>query len=272
MKLKIVDLLNTPLSEIVNCIIISFKNYSEEMPTDIEFYKRKFDINRVNYEYSYGIFVKDELVAFVINGIDESNGRLTAFNLGTGVVPSYRGLRLIDKIYDTSIPILKSNQISTCLLEVIKENEKAIHVYKRIGFKIGRTIQYFEGYCSSKNIISKVVEITFEASWVKFHTNENLNRWENQYEGILRSKLFSKTYLVCDLNNNEIGYFTINDQNKRVIRFVSTQIHTMLNAIAQITEKIKISCYKENDIELISYLKSNNFELVDEDYEMKLEL
>ena len=62
--------------------------------------------------------------------------KFTAFNSGTGVVPKYRGRRIVKQLYDFAIPELLKRGVEKCGLEVIKENEKAIKAYRRVGFEI----------------------------------------------------------------------------------------------------------------------------------------
>ncbi len=55
-------------------------------------------------------------------GVDEHYGKLTAHNDGTGVIPTYRGNQLVDKMYEVAIPRFKAKGIEQCTLEVIQEN------------------------------------------------------------------------------------------------------------------------------------------------------
>src|SRR3954465_14308675 len=72
---------------------------------------------RVNYDMSFGMFDGGRLVAFIIFGIDTLNGKLTAYNAGTGVIPAHRGQRLVKKLYDHALPILKAAGVQQSTLE-----------------------------------------------------------------------------------------------------------------------------------------------------------
>jgi ribosomal protein S18 acetylase RimI-like enzyme len=108
---------------------MAFDGYFVKMPDSLDYWATRFKQARVNYHYSFGVFDASRLVAFIIQGMDIHDGQLTAFNTGTGVLPAYRGQKLVDRLYDHAIPRLKERGIQKCQLEVIQENERAIRVY-----------------------------------------------------------------------------------------------------------------------------------------------
>jgi len=136
---------NIEFDIIVDCFLKSFANYFVDIPSDKNYYKERWKIAKVNYGLSYGMFDGEKLVGFILNAIDERNCVKIAFNTGTGVLPEYRGKRIVKSIYDYAIPDLKNNGVSKCSLEVIIENTKAVNIYKRIGFDICKTFNCFSG-------------------------------------------------------------------------------------------------------------------------------
>ena len=102
--MQIKSLQHISLEQIVECLLIAFEGYFVHMPTELSYWDNRFRAARVDYGLSFGVFDDDRLVAFIIQGIDIHNGEMTAFNTGTGVVPEYRGLQLVDKIYAHAIP------------------------------------------------------------------------------------------------------------------------------------------------------------------------
>ena len=111
---------------IADCFLKSFANYYVKVPTDKNYYKNRWEMAKVDYALSYGMFDGEKLIGFIINAIDNRNGKRIAFNTGTGVLPEYRGRGIVKSIYDFAIPDLKNSGITKCLLEVIIENIKAI--------------------------------------------------------------------------------------------------------------------------------------------------
>ena len=130
---------------IIDCFLKSFENYYVEVPSDKNYYKKRWEIAKVDFTLSYGMFDGENIVGFIIHAIDNRHGKKIAFNTGTGVIPEYRGRRIVQAIYDFAIPDLKMNGITQCALEVIIENHKAIKSYQRVGFEICKTYNCFSG-------------------------------------------------------------------------------------------------------------------------------
>lgn len=97
-----------------------------------------------NPALSFGAFVDDSIVAFTFNGIGKrSDGKLTAYDTGTGTVKEFRGQGLAKKIFTHSMPLLKEAGVENYLLEVLQHNEKALKIYKGLGFEILREFSFF---------------------------------------------------------------------------------------------------------------------------------
>ncbi|WP_205504054.1 GNAT family N-acetyltransferase [Rufibacter psychrotolerans] len=82
-------------------------------------------------------------VGFILNALGDWQGRKTAYNGGTGVVPEARGQALAERMYQFCLPVLQQEGVEQCLLEVIKENTRAFLVYQRLGFEVVRHFRCF---------------------------------------------------------------------------------------------------------------------------------
>ena len=80
----------------------------------------------------------NKIVAFTLNGIGYFNRIPTAYDTGTGTLKNYRGKGLATKIFEYSIPYLKSANVKQYLLEVLQYNTKAVSVYRKLGFEVIR--------------------------------------------------------------------------------------------------------------------------------------
>lgn len=134
------NLATTSISEITKAFNQAFADYIIQFTASEEYLHNRWKAAGVDYSLSFGSFVKDQLVGFIIHGFDQWNGRKTAFNMGTGVIPEHRGKKIVKKLYNYSIPILKNYGIEQCLLEVIQENNKAIKAYRSVGFEEKREL------------------------------------------------------------------------------------------------------------------------------------
>lgn len=79
----------------------------------------------------------DRIVAFTLNGIDGTS----AYDSGTGVVPSHRRRGLAAKMMNESFHLLASQGCTRYVLEVIDANAGAIALYRSLGFEETRGLQ-----------------------------------------------------------------------------------------------------------------------------------
>ena len=94
-------------------------------------------------DLSFGAFEDRKLVAFTFNGIGSFRGIGTAYDTGTGTLPEFRGKGLAGKIFEASIPFLREAGVEQYLLEVLQHNEKAVSLYRKLGFRVTREFNYF---------------------------------------------------------------------------------------------------------------------------------
>ncbi|WP_108808128.1 GNAT family N-acetyltransferase [Aquimarina spinulae] len=260
---------------IIDCFLISFKNYFVEMPTDLEYYKERWDNAKVRFDLSYGMFDDEKLVGFIINGIDKRNGDLIAFNTGTGVIPEYRGKKIVQSIYEYALKDLKQNGITLCSLEVIKENTIAIKSYENVGFEKCKNYKCFKGKIQIEN--EKVVELN-EIDFNQFDMinlpNQEYYSWDNHKNSI---KDGNYRYFQVLRDQTPESYFVINPVNGYLAQF------DLLNkdelgwdrlflGIKSICETVKINNIDTRLIKKINYLNSIHVENIIDQYEMELRI
>jgi ribosomal protein S18 acetylase RimI-like enzyme len=99
--------------------------------------------NGVDFESTVGAFDGDRMVAVTIVGVDEWKGQACAYDIGTGVIPAYRGRGVARRMFDFVAPVLRDRGVRTFVLEVIQENEPAIKAYRAAGFEVTREFDCF---------------------------------------------------------------------------------------------------------------------------------
>ncbi|HPE70160.1 MAG TPA: GNAT family N-acetyltransferase [Thermotogota bacterium] len=204
----------------------------------------------VDYALSFGCFEKDRLVGFMYHGIDERNGKKTAFNVGTGVVPKHRGKRLVQAMYHFAFPLLKQAGVERCGLEVIRSNEKAIRAYKSVGFGITRELECFSGEIQVGSAPEQlVVEIQPVEQLAQLDLSPFQNyppSWENRTIAVLRNANLFRLLLLRE--SDEVrGYAVIKPQPGQVAQFgVHKQYRgkgfgrALFREIASISPKVSI--------------------------------
>lgn len=94
-------------------------------------------------ELSVGVFEDERMVAFTLNGFGTWSSRPAAYDTGTGVIPSHRGLKLATEMMQFSDSALREAGAETYILEVIDTNERAMRLYEKSGFRVTRRLQCF---------------------------------------------------------------------------------------------------------------------------------
>lgn len=135
---------NIPQSTLTNCFNDGFSDYVIDIRATDTYLSERWKLGGVDFSLSGGAWIGDKLVGIVIIMVAEVNGTLTAFNGATCVRPEARGQAATKRIFDFLIPKFKEKGILKAQLEVLEENNRAIAVYKKIGFDINRKLLCFK--------------------------------------------------------------------------------------------------------------------------------
>ncbi len=273
-SIEIKNLKETPLKDIVECLLEAFDGYFVQMPSDVAYWRKRYQGARVDFEYCYGAFDKGKLVAFIINGVDRLNGHLTAFNTGTGVLPAYRGRQLVDKIYAYAIPLLKEKGITKCVLEVIQDNARAIRVYQRIGFAIQRNLNCYKGTLSESEQVPKIKKIDFSELQELGYPKHNFYSWDHTNDALVQLGKEYETYTVVDPANQLLGYFIINPTNGRLaqVEVETEDFATITAAISQVAKEVRIVNVDDRRVDLIENLLTYGLQNTINQYEMEMDI
>jgi hypothetical protein len=247
------------------------------MPGD--FWKKRWASDRVDFRYSYGMFDEDKLVGFIINGIDFRGGVKTAFNAGTGVLPAYRGRRIVKELYTHALPEFKAQRVQSCALEVITKNENAIKAYQSVGMGITKTYKCYGGTfdipsTSNSNIFFKKIN---NPKWDLYNNfNTFGHAWGNSQQAII----LNHNYDYHEMWQGTIlkGYFIMNPKNGTIAQFEikgndwSAFGDVMFSKIASIQSKIKINNQDDRNRKKVAYLQKIKLSNVIDQYEMEMDL
>ena len=273
--MKISNLSKVSLEELVDCFLLAFENYYVKMPTDKQYYENRWKAAGVNYELSYGMFNGGRLVGFIIHAVDERLGMKTAFNTGTGVIPEFRGQRIVQKIYEKALPDLKYNGVERSTLEVIQENVKAIRAYQGVGFEITREYSCFSGkFETNHDWEIQLVQIDkkdFDWSSVP---NPSFYSWDFQRETVERGK--NEFYQVLYDSKPE-SFFIFNPESKFVAQFDSfskdkNSWNRLFQGIHQVSEEVRIINVDNRLKDKLDIIQKVGVPLTVKQYEMELDL
>lgn len=271
--MKVQHLGNTDFEVIMACFHSAFENYYVKMPTDNDFYKQRWKAAGVRFDLSYGMFYDGKLVGFIINAIDNRQGELTAYNSGTGVIPEYRGKRIVKSIYDYAIPELLKNGITKCQLEVITTNDKAIKSYEGIGFKICKHYKCFKGRLTVKKQNNfDLKKVSYQLVDWNTLPNQAFYSWDNQKESLAKGNY---EYYQVFVDDKIQSYFVMNAESGYVAQFEVledslSQWQNLFSAIQSINQEIRINNIDDRLTQKIKAVETTGLENTVDQFEMEL--
>jgi ribosomal protein S18 acetylase RimI-like enzyme len=133
------------VERIANTINQAFADYLIPMQVTVAQLELKMKQEQIDLAWSAGAFNDDELVGFILHGYRDSGGKRLLYNAGTAVVPEWRGLQLTERMYRWVTDRATPAGVHAISLEVISGNDKAIHVYEKIGFRKSRHLVSWKG-------------------------------------------------------------------------------------------------------------------------------
>lgn len=180
----------------------------------------------------------------MIHAVDQRDGELIAFNTGTGVLPAYRGRRIVKTMYENAIPALKQQGFSKCALEVITQNDRATKAYESVGFRITRTLKCYRGEFQAKQTTPfQLRSLPLKSIDWNSYPNQSKYSWDNHatiiaegayafYEVMVEEE--PSSFFVID---PESGYIPQLD----VLSPTPNAWATLFSAIQSISPSIKIN-------------------------------
>ena len=132
------SLADTPYAEIARCFQAAFSDYAISIQLTEQQLQRRLEMSGIHKDLSFGAFAGSEMVGFIFNACSLYQGEQVAFDIGTGVVPAHRGKRVFADLFAFNEQALLKRGITRYYLEVLQQNEKAIAIYKKLGFQVAR--------------------------------------------------------------------------------------------------------------------------------------
>lgn len=274
--MEIKSLKGIDISSIVEAFNKSFSDYVIKLSFNEETFQRKIDVENIKLEYSPAAFVDGEIVGFILNGLDEINGVKTVFNGGTGVVPEHRGQRIVQKLYDYILPILKEEGYRHHQLEVFAGNDKAEKSYENVGFSRVKEIAAFKGtvaeYAADGIVLKEVKEIDWDIANSFFDMEPT---WQNNIACILRA--IDKLKIVAAYKNDDfVGYVVFDPITKRIKQFAVKKSErnngigkTLFSYVNNVLGEVNFAYYDRNDTNAMAFFKKVGLQQYFESYEMK---
>lgn len=122
-------------SQLYKAFIEAFSDYVIPFALTKEQFRNHLSLNAVDLDRTIACFEQERIVGFSLNGFGLWNGRSTAYDAGTGVVPGRRRRGLSRAMFDILLRQFGENGIEQFLLEVVTTNTAAVGLYNKLGFR-----------------------------------------------------------------------------------------------------------------------------------------
>ena len=125
------------------CFLAAFSDYEVDMRMSREQFRQRIVRDGVCLEMSAGAFDRARMIGFCINGLGQWQGKSTAYDAGTGIVPGYRGRGIAKELFAFLESRVKEAGVLQYLLEVLTSNVPAATLYRKLGFVETRRLAVF---------------------------------------------------------------------------------------------------------------------------------
>lgn len=275
--MEIKTLQELSLSALTTAFNSGFSGYAIPFQFTEENFERKIIAENIVTEYSVGAFVNGELIAFIFHGLEDDEGQKRVFNAGTGVVPEYRGQRIVEKLYNYILPVLKHKGYSHHQLEVLDGNDKAEKIYAKMGFLRHRHVISFSGIVAPHGVTDVDIKSVSSLDWAVAKTFCDVQpTWQNSFNAILRT-LNSHILVAAYYQDHFAGFAVYDSATGRLRQFGVKKEYrrkgigrSLFAYISNAASQVSFTNYDMNDTNGITFFTSLGLEPSNELIEMRL--
>ena len=260
------------------CFLAAFSDYQVDMRMSREQFEQRLVRDGVRLEISVGAFDDDRMIAFYMNASGMWLGKLTAYDAGTGVIPTYRGQGVAKDLFTFMTPHLKAASFSQYLLEVLTANEPAVSLYRRLGFRDTRRLAVFRRNEPVRPLEGVTVRRVEQPEWELFESFwDGYPSWQNSIEAVER--IATDRVVVCAyVDEGCVGYgvvfkpaaslmqLAVAPQYRR--RGIGSSLLSALQREISTTESLKVNNIDEELKGTMAFFEASGFKMVLEQYEM----
>lgn len=261
-------------------LLEAFSDYIVPFQLTESQFKNHIALNAVDINNSVGAFSDGKMIGFTLNGFGFWNGKPTVYDAGTGVFPGFRGRGIGAEIFEFMTPVLKQNGIAQILLEVITENEKAVRLYRKMGFEETRRLLLFQqqkpsAYGSNTDFTIREIAVPdwklLKAFW------DGNTSWQNSAEALERS-LAGKIILGAFSKEKCVGYGIVYPKSGNIAQIAVDKNHRrngvaslLLSEMRKVVGENELLRVTNVDSELkcaVDFFKNRNFSEALSQFEM----
>lgn len=265
-------------SSLFECFLAAFSDYEVDMRASREEFEQRLVRDGVRLEISAGAFDDGRMLGFYLNAFGEWQGKLTAYDAGTGVIPAYRRQGIAEELFKFMVPHLKGLAIEQYLLEVLTVNQRALALYRKLGFVDIRRFAIFRRSEPLPARTDESIRRIDKPEWELFKTFwDSHPAWQNSIDDVER--VANERVVVCAYVDEKcVGYgiafapwaglmqLAVAPAHRR--KGIGSRILSVLQHEVSETKSLKVNNIDEEFKGSLAFYEANGFKMVLEQYEM----
>jgi len=264
-------------SSLYECFLVAFSDYQVDMQVSKQQFAQRLARDGVQLEISTAAFDDDRMIAFYINGTGEWQGRQTAYDAGTGVIPDYRRRGVAKELFAFTESKLRERSVSQYLLEVLTTNERAVALYRKLGFEevrrfaVLRSQQALEPLDDLADVELRRIE---EPDWRLFQSFwDGYPSWQNSIAAAERVPN-EMVILGAHVDGRCVGYGVVFSPAPNLMQLAVAPAYRRKGIGSRILralsagETLKVNNIDEELKGTLAFFEANGFKVVLEQFEM----
>lgn len=259
------------------CFLEAFSDYQVDMQMSEEQFRQRVARDRVELESSVGAFVGDRMIGFYMNGRGLWEGKQTAYDAGTAVVPDYRRRGVAEELFDFMVPRLKERGFIQYLLEVLTSNERAVALYRKIGFEEDRRLAVLRSKAMMKtsgDVEGVLIRRMEEPDWEVFCSYwDGKPSWQSSIDAV-ESVRDQREIVGAFVDEKCVGYGIVHQPSGLLMQLAVARAFRRRGIGRRILAELsgdgilKINNVDEELKGTLAFFKANGFEIVLRQFEM----
>lgn len=238
---------------------LGFEGYYAPMQITNDIFIKRMVQEDLSPELSIVAYDNGKPVAIVMNGTRVIGNQKVAWNGGTGIAITHRGSGLSSLLMREVLKIYEGENVELATLEAIEENEKAIRLYQKFGYKIDANLLFLEK-TSSVNDWKEAKGYTFETthpeqlSFLSFYNKKV--PWQCHYQSVKTGEA-----MLAYKDRELVGYALykrIFNESGKVEKLNLYQVHSAsLELLPTILKKLHFDSLQPITITAVNFIASD---------------
>ncbi|MGE5701016.1 MAG: GNAT family N-acetyltransferase [Clostridia bacterium] len=186
-----------------------FEGYVFDATTTVDKFITRFGAEGLSSDLSIVAFIDDQPAGLVLSGVRTIDGKKVAWNGGTGVANEYRRQGVGRALMRALLDVYREAGIDIAILEAFRQNEKAIGLYKQMGYTVTDQLLFLQSSEAFANDPFQSAEklpyelkhgIPQDVSKLSFYNG--MAPWQTQWQGVRDGE----SLIAYDADGTPIGY------------------------------------------------------------------